>query len=157
MVRQGQTPFGTVELDDLDRQIIGHLRANARRSYADISRAVGVSEPTARNRIERLIRTGAILTGTRVNPEALGFPVDAMIGIRVDRGRVPEVGEQLAGMEHVEGAVHGDHRLTLKPELFDDRGDAGPIDYLSHGAIIYHSVDRAKDTSSIADKAGEPL
>jgi len=101
MVRQGQTPFGTVELDDLDRQIIGHLRANARRSYADISRAVGVSEPTARNRIERLVRTGAILTGTRVNPEALGFPVDAMIGIRVDRGRVPEVGEQLAGMEHV--------------------------------------------------------
>jgi len=101
MVRQGQVPFGTVELDDLDRRIVAHLRDNARRSYADIARAVGVSEPTVRNRVERMVRVGAILPKTRVNPEVVGFPVDAMIGIRVDRGRMPEVGARLAEMEHV--------------------------------------------------------
>lgn len=101
MVRQGQTPFGTVELDDLDRHIVQQLRDNARRSYADISRAVGVSEPTIRNRVERLVSTGAILPKTRVNPEVLGFPIDAMIGIRVDRGRMPEVGTRLAQMDHI--------------------------------------------------------
>jgi Lrp/AsnC family transcriptional regulator for asnA, asnC and gidA len=101
MVRQGQAPFGTVELDDLDRRIVAHLRDNARRSYADIARAVGVSEPTVRKRVERMVRVGAVLPKTRVNPEVVGFPVDAMIGIRVDRGRMPEVGARLAQMEHV--------------------------------------------------------
>ena len=61
MIRWGQAPFGTVEMDDLDRRILKLLRPNARRSFASIARAVGVSEPTVRNRVDRLVRQGAIL------------------------------------------------------------------------------------------------
>ena len=60
MVRAGQAPFGTVEMDDLDRRIMKLLRPNARRSYASIARTVGVSEPTVRNRVDRLVSQGAI-------------------------------------------------------------------------------------------------
>ena len=44
---------------------------------------------------------GAILRSTRVNQVVLGFAVDAMVGIRVDRGRAAEVGARLAEMENV--------------------------------------------------------
>ena len=56
MIRWGQAPLGTTELDDLDRRILKLLRPNARRSYASIARAIGVSEPTVRNRVDRLIK-----------------------------------------------------------------------------------------------------
>ena len=101
MVRAGETPFGTVELDELDRRIINLLRPNARQSSASIARLVGVSEPTVRTRVERLIARGAILPMARVNPAAIGFPVDAMVGIRVVRGFAKGVGARLAAMENV--------------------------------------------------------
>lgn len=101
MVRAGEAPFGTVGLDELDRRIIKYLRPNARRSCASIARAVGVSEPTVRTRVDRLIASGAILPMARVNPAAIGFPVDAMVGIRVVRGFAKGVGARLAAMENV--------------------------------------------------------
>jgi Lrp/AsnC family transcriptional regulator for asnA, asnC and gidA len=124
MIRQGQGPFGAITLDVLDRRIIKLLRDNARRSYADIARAVGVSEPTIRNRVDRLLRTGAILPHTRVNPVVLGFAVDAMVGIRVDRGRAGEVGAQLARMEHVSYVAYttGGFDLLVEAHLPDNEG-----------------------------------
>jgi len=101
MIRQGQAPHGTITLDELDRRIVHLLRPNSRRSYADIARHVGVSEPTVRNRVEGMSEAGAILHSTRVNQVVLGFAVDAMVGIRVDRGRAAEVGARLAEMENV--------------------------------------------------------
>ena len=71
MIRWGQAPFGTVELDTTDRRILKLLRPNARRSYASIAREIGVSEPTVRNRVDRLIKRGAILPWTGVNPAAI--------------------------------------------------------------------------------------
>jgi Lrp/AsnC family transcriptional regulator for asnA, asnC and gidA len=101
MVRHGSAPFGTVTLDRLDRQIVQLLRHDGRRSYADIARLVGVSEPTVRKRVDRLVQTGAIFVVARVNPAAIGFPIDAMIGIRVKRGSIQTVGRRLAAMESV--------------------------------------------------------
>jgi Lrp/AsnC family transcriptional regulator for asnA, asnC and gidA len=123
-MRQGPGPFGEIELDDFDRQIIKLLRDNSRTSYADIARAVGVSEPTVRNRVDRLIRTGAILPHTRVNPVVLGFPVDAMVGIRVERGRAADVGAQLARMEHVSYVAYttGGFDLLVEAHLPDNEG-----------------------------------
>jgi Lrp/AsnC family transcriptional regulator for asnA, asnC and gidA len=101
LVRHGSAPFGTVVLDQLDRRIVQLLRHDGRRSYADIARLVGVSEPTVRKRVDRLVQTGAIFIVARVNPAAIGFPIDAMVGIRVKRGSVQSVGSRLAAMEAV--------------------------------------------------------
>ncbi len=122
MVRWGQAPFGTVEMDDLDRRILKLLRPNARRSYASIARVVGVSEPTVRNRVDRLIRQGAILPWTGVNPAAIGLPVDAMVGIRVNRGYGTGVGAALAAMEHVAyvGYTTGSFDILIEVHLPDN-------------------------------------
>lgn len=124
MVRAGRAPFGAVSLDDLDRRIVRLLRGNARRSYASIARALGVSEPTARNRVERLVSRGAILPMARVNPAAIGLPVDAMVGIRVDRGFGKEVGARLAQMENVSyvGYTTGTFDLLIEVHLPDNEG-----------------------------------
>lgn len=94
-------PHGTIELDDVDRRIMKLLRHDARLSYAHVARTVGLSEPTVRKRIDRLVRAGAIINAARINPAPIGFPIDAMIGISVVRGRVKEVGRRLAEMENV--------------------------------------------------------
>jgi Lrp/AsnC family transcriptional regulator for asnA, asnC and gidA len=122
MIRWGQAPFGTVRLDDLDRRILKFLRPNARRSYASIARAIGVSEPTVRNRVDRLIKRGAILPWTGVNPAAIGLPVDAMVGIRVSRGYGKGVGERLAAMESVSyvGYTTGSFDILIEVHLPDN-------------------------------------
>lgn len=101
LVRQGSLPHGAIELDDLDRRIMKLLRHDARLSYAHIARTVAISEPTARKRVDRLVHAGAIINAARINPAPIGFPIDAMIGINVVRGKVKEVGRQLAEMENV--------------------------------------------------------
>ncbi len=100
-VRLGSLPHGTIELDDVDRHIMKLLRHDGRLSYAHIARTVSLSEPTIRKRIDRLVHAGAIINAARINPAPIGFPIDAMIGIRVVRGRVKEVGRELAQMENV--------------------------------------------------------
>ena len=101
LVRQGSLPHGTVELDDLDRRVMKLLRHDGRLSYAQIARTVGVSEPTVRKRVDRLVHAGALITAARINPAPIGFPTDALIGVKVVRGRVKEVGVKLAEMENV--------------------------------------------------------
>jgi len=124
LVRHGSAPYGTVVLDALDRRIIQLLRYDGRRSYADIARLVHVSEPTVRKRVDRLIRTGAIYVVARVNPAAIGFAIDAMVGIRVRRGTVQEVGGRLAAMENVAyvGYMTGGFDIFIEVFLPDTEG-----------------------------------
>jgi len=122
MIRWGQAPFGPTKIDDLDRRILKRLRPNARRSYAGIARELGVSEPTVRNRVDRLIKRGAILPMTGVNPAAIGLPVDVMVGIRVSRGYGRGVGERLAAMKNVAylGYTTGSFDILIEVHLPDN-------------------------------------
>lgn len=124
VVRQGGAPRSTVRLDDLDRAIIRLLRRDGRLSYADVARAVGVSEPTVRKRMQRLLRTGAVSVAARVNPAPIGFPIDAVMGIRVERGRVREVGRKLAAMDNVAyvGYLTGSFDIMIEAFLPDTDG-----------------------------------
>ena len=141
LVRHGSAPFGTVTLDVLDRRIIQLLRYDGRRSYADIARLVGVSEPTVRKRVDRLVRTGAIYLVARVNPAAIGFAIDAMVGIRVKRGTVQSVGTRLAAMDNVAyvGYMTGGFDIFIEVFLPDTEGlfsflntDLAEIEEITH-------------------------
>jgi len=117
-------PHGTVELDDLDRRIVKLLRHDGRLAYAQIARVVGVSEPTVRKRVDRLLHVGAIVTMARINPAPIGFPIDALIGVRVTRGRVQEVGRKLAEMENVSYVAYlaGSFDIMIEAYLPDTEG-----------------------------------
>jgi Lrp/AsnC family transcriptional regulator for asnA, asnC and gidA len=113
-----------VKLDDIDREIMRLLRHDGRAKYSAIAREIGVSEPTVRKRVDRLRERGAIYISARVNPAPIGFPVDAMIGIRVERGKTREVGDVLAAMEHVSyvGYLTGSLDILIEAFLPDTEG-----------------------------------
>ncbi|REF37097.1 Lrp/AsnC family transcriptional regulator [Thermasporomyces composti] len=91
-------------LDDVDRQLIAHLRKDGRASYAELGRIVGLSGPSVLDRIRRLEERG-VLTGYRalVRPSALGLGVTALIGLvlsdNADQSQVLERLEKVSDIE----------------------------------------------------------
>ena len=72
----------SADMDDVDRQLLAALRANARSTFAELARHVGLSAPAVHERVGKLEATG-VITGyhAAVAPEALGYAVNALIGI----------------------------------------------------------------------------
>src|SRR5690349_6179592 len=70
-------------IDRLSKRIIEQLQEDGRRSYAEIGRAVGLSEAAVRQRVQRLTDSGAMQVVAVTDPMQLGFHRQAMIGIRV--------------------------------------------------------------------------
>jgi predicted ArsR family transcriptional regulator len=51
-----------VAVDELDRQIVAALVADARATYADVGARVGLSAPAVKRRVDRLRASGAAAT-----------------------------------------------------------------------------------------------
>jgi DNA-binding Lrp family transcriptional regulator len=74
-------------IDDVDLALLRHLAQDARRSNREIARTVGMSSGAITERIERL-RGAGIIRGYHadVDPAALGFPIEVLIGLQVSQG-----------------------------------------------------------------------
>ena len=48
-----------IQLDDVSKKIIEQLQGDGRRSYADIGKAVGLSEAAVRQRVQKLTDSGS--------------------------------------------------------------------------------------------------
>ena len=74
-------------MDAIDRRLLDLLRANARLSYAELARQVGLSAPAVHERVGKLEAAGTI-RGYRADvlPEAVGLGVTAIIGVVQDSG-----------------------------------------------------------------------
>ncbi|MEU5562805.1 MULTISPECIES: Lrp/AsnC family transcriptional regulator [Micromonospora] len=74
-------------MDAIDLNLVDLLRTNARLSYAELARQVGLSAPAVHERVGKL-ETSGVLRGYRadVEPEAVGLGVTALIGIVEDSG-----------------------------------------------------------------------
>jgi Lrp/AsnC family transcriptional regulator, regulator for asnA, asnC and gidA len=94
-------PDNKIVLDSLSKQIIEQLQQDGRRSYAAIGKAVGLSEAAVRQRVQRLIDVGAMQIVAVTDPLSLGFPRQAMVGIRCG-GDLERVAGHLAGMEEID-------------------------------------------------------
>jgi Lrp/AsnC family transcriptional regulator for asnA, asnC and gidA len=81
-------------LDDVSKKIVELLQEDGRRPYAEIGRAVGLSEAAARQRVQRMTEAGIIQIVAVTDPMQLGFHRMSMIGIRVT-GDPREVAEEL--------------------------------------------------------------
>ncbi|HWH00293.1 MAG TPA: Lrp/AsnC family transcriptional regulator [Pilimelia sp.] len=75
-------------MDAIDLTLIELLRGNARLSYAELARQVGLSAPAVHERVGKLEGAG-VIRGYRaeVDPEAVGLGVTAFIGLAQDSGR----------------------------------------------------------------------
>jgi Lrp/AsnC family transcriptional regulator, leucine-responsive regulatory protein len=74
-------------VDAIDRRLVDLLRGNARLSYAELARQVGLSAPAVHERVGKLEAAGTI-RGYRADvcPEAIGLGVTAIIGVVQDSG-----------------------------------------------------------------------
>ena len=84
--RSGSAPVARDldDLDDLDRSILRFLQEDGRTTNALMARELGVSEPTIRNRINRLCGGGLVKVTAVINPHAHGFACDVLIGLNCD-------------------------------------------------------------------------
>jgi Lrp/AsnC family transcriptional regulator for asnA, asnC and gidA len=97
----GQAAVTTKDLDVLDRRIIDQLQEDGRRSNVAIARELGVTETTIRHRIDRLIANGFIRIAAVIDPRKTPYLTDAMIWIRLERGRSQEAAAHLATLPNV--------------------------------------------------------
>lgn len=76
-------------LDDLDRSILAELQADGRLAFSELGRRVSLSAPAVTERVRRLEAAG-VITGYRavVAPVAVGLPIEAVVRVRDDSGRV---------------------------------------------------------------------
>src|SRR5271170_358717 len=71
------------DLDAVDARILSALARDARISVADLARLVGLSAPSAAERIKRLEEAGVIEGyAASIDPRALGLPVAAWLRVR---------------------------------------------------------------------------
>ncbi|SIN34488.1 Lrp/AsnC family transcriptional regulator [Micromonospora cremea] len=91
-------------LDDVAKRIIEQLQEDGRRPYASIGKAVGLSEAAVRQRVQRLLDAGVMQIVAVTDPLQLGFPRQAMIGLRTD-GDLEAVADRLAELEEVDYVV----------------------------------------------------
>jgi Lrp/AsnC family transcriptional regulator, regulator for asnA, asnC and gidA len=87
----------SLALDSVSKAIIEQLQQDGRRSYAEIGKAVGLSEAAVRQRVQKLQETGVMQVVAVTDPMQLGFTRQAMMGIRVD-GDATRVAEAIGAI-----------------------------------------------------------
>ncbi|MFF2196546.1 Lrp/AsnC family transcriptional regulator [Streptomyces sp. NPDC058157] len=85
----------------LDGAELAVLRRDGRAGYPELARASGLSESTARRRLERLRERGAVYFDVEIIPEHLGFEADASLLLTVPPARLAEVGAALGSHAEV--------------------------------------------------------
>ena len=92
-------------IDQIDRQIIALLRDDARRSFQDIGRRVGLSAPAVKRRVDRLEAAGVIRGYTAViDPVAVGWTTHGLVSLFCE-GRVTADEVRAAVAPHPEVAA----------------------------------------------------
>ena len=113
-------------MDSVDRSILEALRANARATYAELAREVGLSAPAVHERVGKLEAQG-VITGyhAAVAPESLGYSMSALVGVFLsDTADADVVAVRLADIASVEDCwfVAGEESFMVKVRVPDVRG-----------------------------------
>ena len=113
-------------MDSVDRQLIDALRLNARATYAELARIVGLSAPAVHERVAKLEASG-VITGyhAAVAPEALGYAMNALVGVFItDSADTDDLAEALAALPAVEHCwfVAGEETFVIKVRVPDVAG-----------------------------------
>ena len=103
-------------MDRKDRQILALLEGNARLSYGDIGKAVGLAASSVHDRVRKLEKRG-IVKGYRaeVDFEAAGLPITAIVSLALRPASPADIPAKVAEFELVEScySVAGDNSYAL--------------------------------------------
>ena len=96
-------------LDEIDKKIIKVLQDDARTSLRKISELVKVSLGTVSNRVKKMEKNGVIKGYSVIlDPDQIGWELNVVIGLRIQKGRLIEIQEKIAK----DSRVHGVYDVT---------------------------------------------
>lgn len=116
------SPGKPIQIDDVSKAIIEQLQTDGRRSYAEIGKAVGLSEAAVRQRVQKLTDAGVMQVVAVTDPMQLGFFRQAMIGIRVT-GDATNVADKIGRIEAVDYLVMTAGSFDLLAEIVCESDD----------------------------------
>ncbi len=83
-------------IDQLDQELIIELQKDGRRSYAELAELLHVSEATARNRVRRLLKTGAVKVTVVPDLQLLGYQFVGIVGIQLRLAELRSIARELS-------------------------------------------------------------
>lgn len=100
-----------------NQDLIRLLRKNARTTYLNLAKALGVSEAAIRKRIKKLEEEGIIKRYTiEVDPRKMGYNVQALIGVDTKPETYLQTIDRLKSMKEVMSlySSSGDHMIIME-------------------------------------------
>lgn len=114
MNKKEAKPMPTMKLSETDTKIVDILLENARISYTDLAKEIGLSRVAVQSRIQSLIEDGVIEKFTAVvNPIKVGIQVSAFFNVDVEPMYLDTIAEKLAEHPAVTSLYHMTGPSTL--------------------------------------------
>jgi DNA-binding Lrp family transcriptional regulator len=151
-----ETPVPKRRLDADDRKLLDVLSLDAKLSHRTIAQKTGMSLATVNRRIHLLEQAGVIRGyRTLIDPEAVGWSMTAIIGLRIEKGYIRQVHKQIAKDPRVFAVydVTGEWDGVVLARL-RDRAD---LDDLAKTTLSAPHVDRTNTMFVLATVAEEAV
>ncbi len=113
------------KIDAIDARLLGRLQVDGRRAYADLGSDVGISGPSAHERVKKL-EARRVITGyaATVDPSAAGYPIVAFCWLTQAPGSAgADLTDAFAVIDEIEECHHiaGEADYLLKIRTRDTR------------------------------------
>ena len=105
-MKKGTATNRKKNIDHVDCQMIRLLQKDGRIPNTEIAKKLGVSEATARSRLNRLIEEEYIQIVAVSNPIKLGFEIVGILRIKVDINKIESVTKELSKLKSIWFVVH---------------------------------------------------
>lgn len=141
--------MATIQLDDLDRQLIELLAKDARVSNRKIATELGVTEGTVRGRIKRLQQDG-LIAFTAITGMDLGKQSRlAFINVQADVDRVREVAAMIADVAEVNAVLITMGQFNITAMCLIDELEA-LVDIASDRILAMEGVNRVETSIAVS-------
>lgn len=90
-----------MQIDDLDRKILQHLRDDGRVSYVALANKFNVSEGTIRKRVRKLEENQILQIVGVTDPFKVGLDTVAFVWLKVERNKLESVINELKNIEDI--------------------------------------------------------
>lgn len=109
-------------VSDIDREIIGLLKINARASFAEIGRKIALSPSAVRERVQKLEDLGVIKSyGVKLNQALLGNGLEVFILLKIFDGKLKYILSEINTFPEVQEVyrITGPYNIHVRVVLRD--------------------------------------